>query len=163
MGFRSISVEEKIAVIYEVTKKGKIEPVARSYGVSKPSVYTWLERSQEALRKALKPHKRGPKFKRNPENKRMEELASFLEEKDGEIKRLREKSNPKKEDIRPVKCPYCGFEKIYRNGTYKRKPKAFFDKLKQDEQKEESVPDFLCPWCGKSFHMEKKGASFTLT
>ena len=162
MGFRPISVEEKIAVLCEVIKKGKIEPVARGCRVSKPSVYVWLERSQEALRKGLEPHKRGPKFKRNPEDKRMDELESFLEEKDGEIKRLRGKSNPKKEDIRPVKCPYCGFEKIYKNGTYKRKPKGFFDKLKQDEQKEESVQGFLYPWYDKSFHMEKKGAS-TLT
>jgi len=49
------------------------------------------------------------------------------------------------------------FEKVYKNDTYKRKPKEFFDKLKQDEQKEESVQGFLCPWCGKSFHMEKRG------
>jgi len=45
MGFRPISVEEKIAVLCGVIKKGKIEPVARGCGVSKPSVYVWLERS----------------------------------------------------------------------------------------------------------------------
>jgi len=39
MGFRPISVEEKIVVLSEVIKKGKIEPVARSCGVSNPSVY----------------------------------------------------------------------------------------------------------------------------
>jgi len=51
----------------------------------------------EALRKALEPHKRGPKFKRNPEDKRIEELEgkaeeleSFLKKKDGGIKKLRE-------------------------------------------------------------------------
>ena len=97
MGFRPISVEEKIAVISEVIKRGKIEPVARSCGVSKPSVYVWLERSHESLMKALEPHKRGPKFKKNPEDREIEELArkvekleGFLKEKDEKIERLRE-------------------------------------------------------------------------
>jgi len=83
MGFRPISVEEKITIICEVIKKDKIEPVARSCGVSKPSVYVWLERSQEALKKALEPHKRGPKFKRNPEDREKEELRR----KAGKIRR----------------------------------------------------------------------------
>jgi len=62
-----------------------------------------------------------------------------LKEKDEKIKGLRERLNPNKEEFKPVKCPYCGFEKVYKNGTYKRKPKGFFDKLKQDKQKEERV------------------------
>jgi len=35
MGFRPISVGEKIAVLCGVIKKGKIEPVARDCGVGK--------------------------------------------------------------------------------------------------------------------------------
>ena len=122
------------------------------------------------LREALKPRKRGPKFKRNPEDReierlrrKVEKLEGFLKEKDEKIKELRKRLNPAKEEFKPVKCPYCGFEKVYKNGTYKRKPKGFFDKLKQDEQKEETVQGFLCPWCGKSFHVEKKGAFPALT
>jgi len=73
----------KKLLICEVIKKGKIEPKERSYGVSKPSVYVWLERSQEALRKALKVNKRGPKFKRDSENREMEKLRGRVKnEKD---------------------------------------------------------------------------------
>ena len=82
-----------------------------------------------------------------------------MKRRDEKIKRLREGLKPDKEDFKPVRCLYCGFEKVYKNGTYKRGRKGFFDKLKQDEQKEEVVQGFLCPWCGRSFHIEKKGFS----
>ena len=118
-----------------------------------------------SLREALEPRKRGPKFKGNPEDReierlrrKVEKLEGFLKEKDEKIKELRERLDPDKEEFKPVSCPYCGFEKVYKNGTYKRKRKGFFDKLKQDKQKEERVQGFLCPWCGKSFHIEKRGA-----
>ena len=104
MGFGPISVEGKNAVLYEVIKKGKIRLVARSCGVSKPSVYMWLERSQDALRKALEHHKKGPKFKRNPENKQIEKLEDFLKRRDEEINRLKERFKSPKEDFKPVKC-----------------------------------------------------------
>lgn len=79
-----------------------------------------------------------------------------MKKKDKELKRLRERLDRKKEDFKPGKCPYCGFEKVYKNSTYKRKPRGFFDKLKKGEQKEEVVQDFLCLWCGKSFNIEKR-------
>lgn len=170
MGFRPIAAQKKIVVLFEVIRKGKIEPVARSYGVSKPSVYTWLERSQEALKEALEPHKRGPKFKRSPEEKETEKLKekvakleNSLEEKDKKIKEFQEKLKPPKTKEKLPKCPYCGFEGVYKNGSYKRKPKKFFDRLKKIEEKEERVQGYLCPWRGKSFHIEKKGASSTPT
>jgi len=91
----------------------------------------WLERSQEALKKALEPHKRGPKFKRNPEDRgkrelrrKAEKLEDFLKEKDEKIKRLRERLNPNKEKFKPIKCLYCGFEKVYRNLTRKENQKG---------------------------------------
>ena len=170
MSFKPIPVERKIEVIYRVVKGDKIQPIAREAGVDRKSIYLWKGRVLSALREALEPRKRGPKFKRNPEDReieklrrKVEKLESFLKEKDEKIKELRERLDPNKEEFKPVKCPYCGFEKVYRNGTYKRKPKGFFDKLKQDKQKEEIVQGFLCPWCGKSFHIEKKGVSFALT
>jgi len=43
------------------------------------------------------------------------------------------------------------------NGTYKRRPKGFFDKLKP--KKEKLIQRFLCPNYKKSFHVEKGGTS----
>ena len=73
MSFRLMSAEEKIAVLCEVIKKGKIEPVVRGCRVKQAFC---LRVSQEALRKGLEPHKRGPRFKRNPEDRRVEELLN---------------------------------------------------------------------------------------
>ena len=84
-----------------------------------------------SLREALKPRKRGPKFKGNPEDReieklrrKVEKLEGFLKEKDEKIKELRERLNPAKEEFKPVKCPYCGFEKVYRNLTIKGRGKG---------------------------------------
>ena len=113
---------------------------------------------------------KGAKCKKSSKDRKIEKLKgqvdkleNCLEEKEERIRKLNEKLNPPEKEVKSVKCPYCGFEKVYKNSTYKRRPKGFFDKLKQDEQKEETVQGFLCPWCGKSFHMEEKGASSTLT
>jgi len=64
--------------------------------------------------------------------RKIEKLEGFLKEKDKKIRGLRERLNPNRKEFKPVKCPYCGFEKVYKNGTYKRKPKGFLarEKLK---------------------------------
>lgn len=51
----------------------------------------------------------------------------YLKEKETQIHLLREKLESQKDDLRPVRCPNCGCEKVYRNGTYKIEPKGFFD------------------------------------
>jgi len=70
------------------------------------------------------------------------------------MKRL-ESQKLQKENLKSVRCPYCGCRKVYKNGTYKRRPKGFFDKLKP--KKEKLIQRFLCPYCKKSFHVEKGG------
>ena len=47
-----------------------------------------------------------------------------MKEKDEKIKGLRERLNPDKEEFKPVKCPYCRFEKVYRNLTIKGRGKG---------------------------------------
>jgi len=80
----------------------------------------------------------------------MERLRGYLEEKERQIYLLEKKLGPQRDDSKPVRCPNCGCEKVYRNGTYKVKPKRFFDNLKAG--KEELIQRFFCPYCGKSFH-----------
>lgn len=95
---------------------------------------------------------RGPKFKKRLEDRKVgklrekvDNLENFLEEKEEQISELKEKLNSPKKEVKSIRCPYCGFDKVYKNGTYKRRRKRFFDKLKQDKQKEEVVQSFLCP------------------
>ena len=138
-----------------------MQPVARKVGVHRTSIYIWKERALSALEEALEPHKRGPKFKhpqKNLEEKLKEEvdkLKACLEERESQIhflmKRL-ESQKLQKENLKSVRCPYCGCRRIYKNDTYKRKPKGFFDKLKSKKEKLIQRPLSLCK---KSFHVEK--------
>jgi len=56
----------------------------------------------------------------------------------------------------PLKCPHCGFEKIYKNGTYKIKPERFFEQLKKDKETEIIVQQFICPYCRNSVYTPEK-------
>ncbi|MCD6473266.1 hypothetical protein J7K55_09245 [Candidatus Aerophobetes bacterium] len=51
----------------------------------------------------------------------------------------------KKSIPRPSKCPYCGFEKIYKNGTYKIKTEKFLNEFRKGKEKEIIVQQFICP------------------
>jgi len=62
--FRSLFIKEKILIVSQVIVGEKIQPLAKKYKVSRPSVYLWRKRALDALEKALKPEKRGPKFKK---------------------------------------------------------------------------------------------------
>ena len=63
---------------------------------------------------------------------------------------------------RPLKCPYCGFKKIYKNGTYKIRIEKFFEKLKKSEEKEIIVQQFICPSCKSSIHNQEKNRRIIL-
>jgi len=132
--FKPIPVEKKIEVVYRMIRGENTTYSKRS--LSRQVLYIFLERKSFSL------PKRGPKFKNNPKDRKIEKLKekvtkleNSLEEKDREIKRLKERLEPSKEKVRSVERPYCGFEKVYKNGTYKRKSKGFFDRSKQDREK----------------------------
>jgi transposase-like protein len=162
LSFKPISVGKKIEVVSKVLSGKKTQPVAREAGVHRTSVYIWKKKALLALEETLEPRKRGPKFKRlqkTPEEKirnlreEIKRLRGYLEEKERQIHLLKEKLEPQKDNSRPVRCPNCGCEKVYRNGTYEIRPKGFFDNLKTG--KEELIQRFICPYCGKSFHIKK--------
>ena len=119
----------------KVVSGQKIQPVARKIGVHRVSIYIWRERAIASLEEALEPHKRGPKFKHPQKNlkeniealrEKINKLKGYLEEKERQIYALKQKLEPQKDDSynsKPVRCPNCGCKKVYRNGTYKIKPK----------------------------------------
>jgi len=69
LSFRPIPVEKKI--------EEKIQPIAREAGVDRSSVYFWKDRALISLKEALEPHKRGPKFKKDPRS-RKDSIPTFL-------------------------------------------------------------------------------------
>ena len=63
--FESISIKKKILVVCQVIVGEKIQTVARKHRVSRPSIYVWTPKALDTLEQALKPEKRGPKFKKS--------------------------------------------------------------------------------------------------
>ncbi|TKJ44988.1 hypothetical protein CEE35_05910 [Candidatus Aerophobetes bacterium Ae_b3b] len=171
---RSISIKEKILIVCQVIAGEKIQRVARRHRVSRPSIYIWTQKALDTLEEALKPEKRGPKFKKGKvdakdklieeQKEKMAESGDIISEKEKQIENLRGKINLQKNSLpRPSKCPHCGFEKIYKNGTYKIKPERFFEQLQKDKEIEITVQQFICPYCRSSVYTSKKKRKIILS
>jgi len=164
----SISIKEKILIICQVITGEKIQRVVRKHGVSRPSVYTWTYKALDTLEQALKPGKRGPKFKKGKvdvkngiieeQKEKIGKLNDTISEKEKQIENLRRRISyfQKNSLPHPSKCPHCGFEKIYKNGTYKIKPERFFEQFKKDKEIEITVQQFICPYCRSSVYTPEK-------
>jgi len=162
-----ISIKEKILVVSQVIAGEKIQGVAGKHGVSRPSVYTWTGKALDTLEQALKPAKRGPKYKKGKvdvkdetieeQKEKIGKLNDIISEKEKQIKNFRGKLNLEKYSLpRPSKCPHCGFEKIYKNGTYKIKPERFLEQLKKGKEIEIITQQFICPYCKGSVHNQEE-------
>jgi transposase-like protein len=165
--YKSVSVKEKVLIVSQVIAGEKIQSIARKHGVSRPSIYTWTQKALDILEQALKLEKRGPKFKKakvdakdkliEEKKEKIAELNDIISEKEKQIKNLRNKIALQKNSLpRPSKCPHCGFEKIYKNGTYKIKSDRFFEQLKKDQEIEITVQQFICPYCRSSVYTSEK-------
>ena len=165
---RPVSIKEKILVVCQVIRGDKVQRVARKYGLSRPSIYAWTRKALDTLEQALKPAKRGPKWKKGKvdakdkaieeQKEKVAELNDIISEKEKQIKNLKGKLNLQKNSLpRPSMCPHCGFEKIYKNGTYKIKPERLFELLKKDNKEIEIIiQQFICPYCRNSVYTPKK-------
>jgi len=172
--FKGISIKEKILIVCQVISGEKIQTIARKHKVSRPSVYAWTQKALDILEQALKPGKRGPTCKKGKvdtkdklieeQKEKIAELKDIISEKEKQIKNLRGKINLQKNSLpRPLKCPHCGFEKIYKNGTYKIKLERFFEQLKKDKEIEITVQQFICPYCRSSVYRQKKKRKIILS
>lgn len=166
MGFRLISVKEKITVVCEAIVEKNINLVARRHRIARPTIYTWVKRGFEALEEALEPYKRGPGFKRlpDPRDEKLEEARSeiarlrrSLEEKEIRVNQLEKELELLKNTVpRPRKCPECGCEKVYKNGTYTVSPRWLSHLVRNLQGKRIMIQQFICPYCKKSIHPEEK-------
>ena len=164
---RSISIKEKILIVCQVIAGEKIQSITKKHGISRPSIYAWTGKALDTLEQALKPAKRGPKCKKGKvdvkdnliekQKDKIGKLEGVISEKEKQIKSLRGKINLQKNSLlRPSKCPDCGFEKIYKNGTYKIRKERFLEQLEKDKEIEIITQQFICPYCRSSVHTPEK-------
>ena len=93
MAFQDIPVEAKVKAVRAIIGGEKIQPTARKYGITRPSLYAWVERAQQAIEEALRPYKRGPRFKKpkvDPNVKKIEKLNELLQRHQARIRELEE-------------------------------------------------------------------------
>ena len=164
----SVSIKEKVFVVCQVIAGGKIQAVARKHDVSRPSVYAWTQKALRTLERALAPGKRGPKLRKGKvgvkdkvieeQEEKIARLEGVIERKEKQIRNLRGKINLQKNTLpRPSRCPHCGFEKIYKNGTYKIRPERLFEQLlKKDKEIDITIQQFICPYCKSTVRPPEK-------
>jgi len=98
------------------------------------------------------------------QKEKIEKLVNIISEKEKQIKNLRGKLNLQKNSLpRPSKFPHCGFEKIYRNGTYKIKPERFLEQLKKGKEIEIITQQLICSYCRSSVYTPEKERKITLS
>jgi len=123
LSFKLVPVQKKIEAVSRVVAGEKVQPVAREVGVHRTSIYIWKEKALATLEKALEPHKRGPKFKHSQKGleeklkEQVDKLNTCLEERESQIRFLMERLKSQKENLESIRCPYCGYGKVYKNGT----------------------------------------------
>lgn len=162
MSFRLISAKERITVVCETIVEKKISSVARRHRIARPTIYAWVKRGLEALEEALEPHKRGPRFKRlsDPRDERLEEVRSEIdrlkrsvEEKEIRVNQLEKELELLKNTVpRPLRCPECGCQKVYKNGAYTVSSRWLSNLVRSARVKRVMIQQFICPYCKKSIH-----------
>ena len=126
MGYGSLAPEEKFKALKEVwTSPRSISKVAEKYGISRPALYHWSALVERTILAVLT-EKPGPK-KRSPlqvleqENqslqKRIEDLSLIITRL-SQQGQMPASTSSSQQSSRPAKCPSCGSERIWKNGSW---------------------------------------------
>ena len=163
---RYLPTKVKVEVLHRIWAGEKITHVASECGISRQVIYTWKRKAEEVLYQALEEKKRGPKPPRSSEKDQAERTHKKSNDPSLSQKRNHQKSPSRKSSIllslsvnhkvnhkvnvgngrRPERCPVCGCEKIYKNGTYIRKVHS------NGHKGIEIVQRYICVWCKSSLH-----------
>ena len=164
---KCFSVQVKVRALHRVWSGEKIAEVAREYGVSRQMLYYWKRKAETAIFQALNESKRGPRVRETHQNSKLvrmqekvKELSQVLQKTQQKVKLLERRggklshTDNNSNNKRPERCPVCGCEKIYKNGTYIRKNKN------ADHNQEQVVQRYICVWCKNSIYVEQNSSTF---
>jgi len=149
---KSFPIEVKIKAAFEILAGEEIKSVAAKYNTSRQSIYAWMKKIRKVLfeelclereRRCFKKVDSGISFQRKEkEIKKLKQLLSNAEKEIDKLKKTVRLPN-RLNGERPKKCPHCGCQKIYKNGTYKRISKDYLQPI--------VVQRFICAYCKSSF------------
>lgn len=155
--------QEKLEVLYRIWAGEKITQVARDCGISRQVIYIWKRRAEIALYQALEEKRRGPKIQNLSPDHGVEQVQEGVENSSRKLEQTQQQMGTLQESYnsfntsdtsklntddekKPQRCPVCGCEKIYKNGTYIRRTKDSRWKKKRVVQR------YICAWCKNSLY-----------
>jgi len=147
----------KMEILHRIWAGERISEVARDWGISRQAIYTWKKRAELAVSQALEKKKRGPRFQKNLQEhesiemqEKKENFSCELEKTQRKVEILKEENVSFHDDNkRPERCPVCGCQKIYKNGTYLKKNGGSNSKTEQVIQR------YICVWCKSPVYLAK--------
>ncbi len=157
MSYRIISGRTKFRAVKSLVEGESITSVSKRLGVSRASLYNWLE----VALKAMEEYFQGELLNREKELRVRDKLeAGFrkgqvrLEKKIAARERQLEKLAGQIRDLkdrgRPKKCCACGCEKVYKNGFYSVSLDYFKENLVKAKPGKVKIRNFICASCGQS-------------
>jgi transposase-like protein len=156
MPYRSIDTERKVKLILEHLKGARICFLARKYGVNEDSIHLWKNKVLSALSQILSPKTPGPRPR--PQVEILEEELKKLRKEYEAMSQLSQitvsTKAPSFLEERPSKCPECGSNRIWKNGTYQVSGERTSRSLKVSEKG--IVQRFRCSSCGVKLYLVKK-------
>ncbi|MBE0477661.1 helix-turn-helix domain-containing protein [Candidatus Aerophobetes bacterium] len=160
--FKSIPMQAKLEVLYRIWSGERVTRVAHECGVSRQVIYAWKRRAEGALSRALKEKRRGPRTQDSPQNQETEQRQRRTEEFSHSLEKTQEgKENsylsrafnipqPGDNGKTPERCPACGCEKVYKNGTYIKKNQDNGQGKHNELKRMQVVQRYICAWCKNS-------------
>jgi len=156
MPYRSIDTERKVKLILEQLKGAKICSLSRKYEVNEDSIHLWKNKVLRVLPKILSPKTPGPRPRSQVEILK-EELKKLQKgyETLSQVSQITVSSKaPSLLEERPGKCPECGSNRIWKNGTYQIKGERTSRSLIVREKG--TIQRFKCSGCGVKLYLVKK-------
>ena len=155
---KAMSPQMKVKILHRIWAGEKVARVARECRISRQVIYTWKRKADRAISQALQEKKRGPKAQHRGkvEGEGSPPRAFSLEHGSGLplhghntgvdlAAATVPKAETRQDRERPERCPVCGCEKIYRNGTYTVKNRST-----AHGQQHRKVQRYICVWCKSS-------------
>ena len=157
MSYRIIDGLTKFRAVKALIQGESIASVSKRLGVSRASLYGWMEVSLQAMEDYFQ----GRLLHRNKVTRTREKLkADFLKSqsrlekkiaaRERKLEKLAEQIRDLKDRGRPRKCGACGCEKIYKNGFYAVSLDYFKENLGKNKPSDVKIRNYICASCAQS-------------
>lgn len=157
MSYRVIDGLTKFRAVKALIEGESIASVSKRLGVSRASLYGWMEVSLQAMedyfqgRLLHRDKVSGTRDKLKTDFcKSQARLEKKIATRERKLIKLAEQIRDLKDRGRPKKCGVCGCEKIYKNGFYAVSLDYFKENLSKNKPSNVKIRNYICASCAQS-------------